>query len=126
MVRFYAGKTLHIFVEHRLWVAYMAQNLNSRPVITTTSSSYLEYGNSSAEDIPWHDKQSMQNMPKYLIVVEVVSKHFSLSFNYLRYKPDRLFPTEKSMSVYCWAVGRSVKFSVIFPVAPSLEFARAE
>lgn len=64
----------------------MAENHNSRPVVTTTSSSYLECGNSSTEETPWHDKQSMQNMPEYLIVAEVVSKHFSPPFNDLKYK----------------------------------------
>lgn len=51
----------------------MAEDLNRRPIITTTSSSCMEFGNSSTEDTPWYDKQSMQNVPEYLIVVEVVS-----------------------------------------------------
>ncbi|XP_073714487.1 CKLF-like MARVEL transmembrane domain-containing protein 8 isoform X3 [Misgurnus anguillicaudatus] len=50
----------------------MAGNPNSRPVITTSSSSYWEFKNSSTEGTQWYDKQFMQNMPKYLIVVEVI------------------------------------------------------
>ncbi|XP_065145816.1 CKLF-like MARVEL transmembrane domain-containing protein 8 isoform X2 [Paramisgurnus dabryanus] len=50
----------------------MAGNPNSRPVITTSSTSYWEFRNSSTEGTQWYDKQFMQNMPKYLIVVEVI------------------------------------------------------
>lgn len=57
----------------RFWVAFMAENPNSRPVITTASSSYLECGNSSTRT-PWYDKESMLSVPYYLILVEVVSK----------------------------------------------------
>lgn len=57
-------------------VAFMAEDPNSRPVITTASSPYLECGNSSTET-PWYDKESMLRVPKYLILVEVVS---SLNF----------------------------------------------
>lgn len=74
---------LHLYAEEekklfgcgaeRFWVAFMADDPNSRPVITTASSPYLECGNSSAET-PWYDKESMLRVPKYLILVEVVSK----------------------------------------------------
>lgn len=57
----------------RFWGAFMAENPNSRPVITTASSSYLECGNSSTRT-PWYDKESMLRVPYYLILVEVVSK----------------------------------------------------
>uniref|UniRef100_A0A8C0Y1Z9 CKLF-like MARVEL transmembrane domain containing 8a n=1 Tax=Cyprinus carpio carpio TaxID=630221 RepID=A0A8C0Y1Z9_CYPCA len=49
----------------------MAENPNSRPVITTESSPYLECGNSST-GTPWYDKESVQNVSEYLIFVEVI------------------------------------------------------
>ncbi|KAK7139154.1 hypothetical protein R3I93_016323 [Phoxinus phoxinus] len=49
----------------------MAEDPNSRPVITTASSPYLDCGNSSTET-PWYDKESMLRVPKYLILVEVI------------------------------------------------------
>ncbi|KAI7798886.1 putative CKLF-like MARVEL transmembrane domain-containing protein 8, partial [Triplophysa rosa] len=80
-----------------------AENLNCRPVITTTSSSYMECGNSSPEDTPWHDKQSMQNVPEYLIVVEVILGllvwTLIASTEYFRFPP---FGWVMFVSVLCW------------------------
>ncbi len=70
----------------------MAENPNSRPVITTVSSPYLECGNSST-GTPWYDKESVLSLSKYLIFVEVVSTLLKLTFNYngkLRKKTNRL------------------------------------
>ncbi|XP_043073198.1 CKLF-like MARVEL transmembrane domain-containing protein 8 [Puntigrus tetrazona] len=49
----------------------MAENPNSRAVITTESSPYLECGSSSA-GTPWYDKQSVLSLSEYLIFVEVI------------------------------------------------------
>lgn len=63
----------------------MAENPNSRPVITTESSPYLECGNSST-GTPWYDKESVQNVSEYLIFVEVVSTLQNYNKTYIRIK----------------------------------------
>ncbi|XP_056597389.1 CKLF-like MARVEL transmembrane domain-containing protein 8 [Triplophysa dalaica] len=81
----------------------MAGNLNCRPIITTTSSSCIEFGNSSTEGTPWYEKQSMQNVPEYLIVVEVILGllvwTLIASTEYFRFSP---FGWVMFVSVFCW------------------------
>lgn len=80
-IHLYAEEEKYFFWSgaERFWVAFMAEDPNSRPVITTASSPYLECGNSSTET-PWYDKESMLRVPKYLILVEVVSKLYYHGF----------------------------------------------
>nr|XP_055075203.1 CKLF-like MARVEL transmembrane domain-containing protein 8 [Misgurnus anguillicaudatus]XP_055075204.1 CKLF-like MARVEL transmembrane domain-containing protein 8 [Misgurnus anguillicaudatus]XP_055075205.1 CKLF-like MARVEL transmembrane domain-containing protein 8 [Misgurnus anguillicaudatus] len=81
----------------------MAGNPNSRPVITTSSTSYWEFRNSSTEGTQWYDKQFMQNMPKYLIVVEVILGllvwTLIASTRYFRFSE---FGWVMFVSVFCW------------------------
>ncbi|KTG29177.1 hypothetical protein cypCar_00002688 [Cyprinus carpio] len=49
----------------------MAENPNSRSVITSVSSPYQEFGNSSS-GTPWYEQESMLSLSEYLIFVEVI------------------------------------------------------
>ncbi|XP_051526666.1 CKLF-like MARVEL transmembrane domain-containing protein 8 [Myxocyprinus asiaticus] len=97
------GKQLNIISgAERLWVASMAENPNSRPVITTTSTPYQEFRNSST---PWYDKLFMQIVPKYLIVVEIILGllvwTLIASTDYFRFPP---FGWVLFVSVFCWVL----------------------
>lgn len=51
----------------RFWVAFMAENTNSSPVITTASSPYLEFGNSSTGTL-W----SILSVANCLVCAEII------------------------------------------------------
>ncbi|XP_056336066.1 CKLF-like MARVEL transmembrane domain-containing protein 8 [Danio aesculapii] len=55
----------------RFWVAFMAENTNSKPVVTTASSPYLEFGNSSTGTL-WYDRESFPSVANCLVFAEII------------------------------------------------------